>query len=161
MISPYTQGPMGVTGFTWYQGEANTANQASADAYACIFPSMITAWRNVFQVPNAYFGFVQLSTWCPADSQSIPQMRQAQLEALNLDSMVAYSTNADHGAACNIHPLVVVFFSCLLNFIANLFILLFFYIFQQTTKTVLWYSIGKFCTEPCLQRKYSLEKPVV
>ena len=59
MINPYVQGPMKLTGFTWYQGEANTANQATANQYACLFPAMIQAWRKKFQVPDAYFGFVQ------------------------------------------------------------------------------------------------------
>ena len=100
MIHPYVVGPMALTGFTWYQGEANTRDQASADAYGCLFPAMIETWRARFEVPTAYFGYVQLSTRCAG---GIPEMRRAQMEALRLP-MVGYATNADHGAGCNIHP---------------------------------------------------------
>jgi len=101
MIYPFVVGPMAVTGFTWYQGEANTGSQASADAYACLFPSMIQSWRTNFGLAaDAYFGFIQLSTWCAGDA--IPIMRDAQLKALGPG--VGYATNADHGAGCNIHP---------------------------------------------------------
>merc|ERR1719482_1409401 len=102
MVAPYTVGPMALTGFTWYQGEANTRSQGSADAYACLFPAMIKQWREAFKHPDAYFGFVQLSTWC-AGPLSIAAMRAAQMAALTLPK-VGYSTNADHGAGCNIHP---------------------------------------------------------
>ena len=46
-----------------YQGEANTHDAASAASYACAFPVMIRAWRKAFRAPEAFFGFVQLSTW--------------------------------------------------------------------------------------------------
>lgn len=103
MINPYTIGPMAVSGFTWYQGEANTRGQVAADQYACLFPAMISGWRTKFNNPSAYFGFVQLSTWCPGGVQDVPEMRVAQMAALKLPQ-VGYSTNADHGAGCNIHP---------------------------------------------------------
>lgn len=101
MIVPYTVGPMALAGFTWYQGEANTVDASSAKEYACLFPAMITSWRSVFKIPSAYFGFVQLSTWC--EDEGIAEMRDAQLKALELPN-VGYGTNADHGAGCDIHP---------------------------------------------------------
>lgn len=103
MILPYASGPMSIAGFAWYQGEANTATAASAKEYSCLFPQMITAWREAFNAPNAYFGFVQLSTWCAQPPTSLPQMREAQMAALALPN-VGYATNADHGMGCNIHP---------------------------------------------------------
>lgn len=102
MINPYTIGPMAIAGFTWYQGESNTGPQPHAEQYACLFPAMISEWRKHFKAPSAYFGFIQLSTWCK-DPQAIPEMREAQMAALKL-SKVGYATNADHGAGCNIHP---------------------------------------------------------
>lgn len=102
MINPYTVGPMAISGFTWYQGESNVGPQPHADQYACLFPAMISAWRMEFNTPSAYFGFIQLSTWCK-DPQQIPEMREAQMAALQLPK-VGYATNADHGAGCNIHP---------------------------------------------------------
>lgn len=102
MINPYTVGPMAVSGFTWYQGEANTASAQSAKDYSCLFPAMISGWRKAFGDPSAYFGFVQLSTWC-GDPLAIAEMRDAQMAALAL-AKVGYATNADHGAGCDIHP---------------------------------------------------------
>eukprot|EP01052_Picozoa_sp_SAG31_P003073 SAG31_NODE_114_length_24318_cov_16.787481_19_plen_185_part_00 len=66
---------------------------------------MITEWRQLFNSPRAYFGFIQLSTWCQwvADMLAIADMREAQMSALALP-MVGYATNADHGAGCNVHP---------------------------------------------------------
>mmetsp|Transcript_32415 Transcript_32415/g.39899 ORF Transcript_32415/g.39899 Transcript_32415/m.39899 type:complete len:559 (+) Transcript_32415:32-1708(+) len=98
MIHPYTIGPMAITGFTWYQGEADVLDP---DLYKCTFPAMIQAWRKAFNASNAYFGFIQLSTWCGVPS--IPFQREAQMSALKLPK-VGYATNADYGAGCNIHP---------------------------------------------------------
>ena len=136
MIVPYQVGPMALAGFAWYQGEANVVDpgaEAAAEAYGCLFPAMIDAWRVGFNrsgsgaavattadaatadaataaptataAAPAYFGFVQLSTWCTAgpSNQSIALMRDAQLKALALPN-VGYATNADHGFGCDIHP---------------------------------------------------------
>merc|ERR1740121_834331 len=94
---------MAVSGFTWYQGEANTKDKASAELYSCLFPAMISEWRKQFANPSAYFGFVQLSTWCPPFPSGVAMMRDAQMSALGLQN-VGYATNADHGAGCTIHP---------------------------------------------------------
>jgi sialate O-acetylesterase len=106
MIHPYTIGPMALTGFAWYQGEANVKSRASANDYACLFSAMIKAWRKTFQsAPDAYFGFVQLSTWCLSDPMAIPEMREAQMAALvRVPGKIGYATNADYGAGCDIHP---------------------------------------------------------
>jgi hypothetical protein len=40
---------------------------------------------------------------CALPPQSLPQMREAQMQALELEN-VGYSTNADQGFGCNIHP---------------------------------------------------------
>ena len=74
-----------------------------AARYSCTFPGMIQQWRSAFQQPSAYFGFVQLSTWC-GNGELIAEMRTlGQMAALRLPK-VGYATNADHGAGCNIHP---------------------------------------------------------
>ena len=64
---------------------------------------MIEAWRKGFGNPSAYFGYIVLSTWCPADAALVPGMRSSQMAAQKLPK-VGYATNADHGAGCNIHP---------------------------------------------------------
>ena len=114
MIYPYMVGPMSLTGFTWYQGESNAKDKAAADAYAVNFPLMIQQWRAGFQHMGAYFGFVQISTWCPPNGEGVPLLREAQMAALELGPSVSaknqnngpigYATNADHGAGCNVHP---------------------------------------------------------
>ena len=103
MIHPYTVGPMALSGFTWFQGEANTRDALSAELYGCLFPAMIESWRARMKAPNLYFGFIQLSTWCAADVFSLPAMREAQMLAAKL-SNVGWATNADKGDQCNIHP---------------------------------------------------------
>ena len=58
MIAPLTK--MSLFGFLWYQGEANTG--WNRDKYSCTFSTMIQDWRAAFGIPDAPFGFVQLST---------------------------------------------------------------------------------------------------
>ena len=102
MVAPFVVGPMALTGFTWYQGEANTGSQATADAYACLFPSMIQSWRAAFKTPaSAFFGYIELSTWCAGPAVSL--LRDAQYAAVTLQN-AGFAVNADHGAGCNIHP---------------------------------------------------------
>lgn len=104
VLSPYAAGPMALAGFTFYQGEDNTRDAQSAAQYACLFPQVVSSWRRAFVRPDAFFGFIQLSTWCSPDApQAIPLMRDAQLAALRLPN-VGFATNADHGMGCNIHP---------------------------------------------------------
>ncbi len=102
-IAPFTVGPMALAGLTWYQGEEDTHDEATARSYACVFPSLIKGWRANFHAPNLYFSFVQLSTWCAIPAMALAEMRDAQMAALSLTN-VAYATNADHGDGCAIHP---------------------------------------------------------
>lgn len=63
---------------------------------------MIQSWRSNFGVASAYFGFIQLSTWCVA-GDAIPLIRVAQMAAVTTQG-AGYAVNADHGAGCNVHP---------------------------------------------------------
>jgi len=57
MIHPLRH--MSLTGFAWYQGEANCDE---AELYKCLFPTMITDWRQQFvNGANMPFVFVQLA----------------------------------------------------------------------------------------------------
>jgi hypothetical protein len=107
MIVPYTVGPMAITGFTWYQGESDLGgNPALPDQnnnYTCTQTAMIVHWRNLFQVPRAFFGIVQLSTWY-TNGLLLAQLRDQQLASGDLIPNFAYATNADYGAGGNIHP---------------------------------------------------------
>lgn len=60
MVAPYTVGPMALKGATWYQGESNVGQ---ASFYSCGFPAMIKAWRELFKVPDLWFGFVQIANF--------------------------------------------------------------------------------------------------
>ena len=106
-IAPFATGPMALTGFAYYQAEADTKDEVSAKAYACTFPALVKGWRAAFKAPEdkdeKYFGFVQLSTWCAIPGDSVPQMREAQMAAAKLPN-VGWATNADHGDGCAIHP---------------------------------------------------------
>ena len=51
-IAPFATGPMALAGFTWYQAEADTKDEASAKAYACAFPALVQGWRAAFQDPQ-------------------------------------------------------------------------------------------------------------
>ena len=66
---------------------------------------MMEQWRRDFGVPGAFFGIVQLSTWCPKGTapDALAQIRVSQVASLTRPGD-AYATNADHGAGCNIHP---------------------------------------------------------
>lgn len=109
MIHPYTLGPMSVSGFTWYQGEADTRGDPTKPDhnknYTCTQAAMITQWREEFKVPDAFYAIVQLSTW-HANPDLLAEMRDQQLatEQLIPNSNFAYATNADYGFGGNIHP---------------------------------------------------------
>lgn len=109
MIHPYTVGPMSVSGFTWYQGEADLGGNPTLPAqnrnYTCTQAAMITQWRQEFKVPNAFYAIVQLSTWHP-NPDLLAELRDQQLATEDLipNSNFAYATNADFGAGGNIHP---------------------------------------------------------
>ena len=79
MIAPLKQ--MRVAGATWYQGEANAGN---ATNYACRFPAMIQDWRAQLNNYQLYFYFVLLAAYKEGGFPTWPQIRDAQLAALEL-----------------------------------------------------------------------------
>jgi sialate O-acetylesterase len=107
MIHPYTVGPMALTGFIWYQGESDLGGKPGLpeqnNNYTCTQIAQINQWRHEFQVPDAFYGIVQLSTW-HCDPILLAELRDQQLESGKYLSNFAYATNADFGAGSNIHP---------------------------------------------------------
>jgi len=91
---------MALTGFTWYQGEANVGQETY---YACAFPAMITDWRKNFNDSSIWFGFVQLAGYNYGAGPSAADLRTAQLAALTLPG-VGWSTAIDVGNPTDIHP---------------------------------------------------------
>ena len=104
MVYPYAVGPTSLSGFIWYQGESDADEGPLMEQYNCLFPEMINSWRRDFNKPDAFFGFVIISTWCPGSTTSVPAMRDVQLASVSSLSNIGWATNADHGAGCDIHP---------------------------------------------------------
>ncbi|MCF7864293.1 MAG: hypothetical protein K9L89_05850, partial [Kiritimatiellales bacterium] len=72
MITPLV--PYTARGVVWYQGESNSGKP---DEYRVLFPTMIEAWRKVWDRPDWPFFFVQLSAY-NHPSQDWPGLRAAQ-----------------------------------------------------------------------------------
>ena len=79
MIHPFIN--MRLSGAIWYQGESNSNN---ATNYACRFPAMITDWRQQFNNWSLRFYFVLLAAYKEGGFPAWPQIRDAQLNALQL-----------------------------------------------------------------------------
>ena len=59
-----TIAPFAVTGFLWYQGEANAGRAAEQKR---LFPAMVEGWRQVWGNPSLPFFFAQLARFHEAD----------------------------------------------------------------------------------------------
>lgn len=81
MIAPLLRFP--ITRAIWYQGEANSGSLASANAYACQLPAMITDWRARW-AGGSSFDFIthQLSAY--NGSATVPVLRWSQTATLAL-----------------------------------------------------------------------------
>jgi len=105
MLVPYMVGPLQLTGFVWYHGEAHAQHAADAQRYKYHFPNMIQEWRRGFQQPEAFFGWIQLSTMC--NKTAVAEVRDVQASTLFHEGIagtkVAFATAADRGDACNVH----------------------------------------------------------
>jgi len=102
MINPLI--PYGITGFLWYQGEAN---DSEAWYYRKMFPMMIADWRQRWQRGNLPFLFVQLANFksrkpLPAESEWA-ELREAQAMALS-QPQTAMACTIDIGESGDIHP---------------------------------------------------------
>ena len=89
--------PMSIKGALWYQGESNVGQP---ELYSCLFPGMITDWRNKWQNSNNLnFGFyyVMLAAYTvyPGDV-TLPELRESQLAALSLPN-VGFGSAVDLG----------------------------------------------------------------
>lgn len=99
MIHPITD--LGISGFVWYQGEANTTDPAHAIRYGFTFPAFIETYRERFGQGDLPFLSVQLPSFNDAEW---PWFRESQSKATELDEVYAAIT-IDTGLANNIHPL--------------------------------------------------------
>ncbi len=102
MINPLI--PYGLTGFIWYQGEANTFE---AYDYRKLFPMLITDWRQRWGQGDLPFLYVQLANFKkvkPEPSESDwAELREAQTLTLSLPN-TGMACIIDIGDANDIHP---------------------------------------------------------
>jgi hypothetical protein len=68
----------------WYQGESNAEGSNSTAYYSCMFNSMITDWRDRFDVGDFSFVYMQLPpsvppSTDPATQTGRPEVRAAQV----------------------------------------------------------------------------------
>jgi sialate O-acetylesterase len=101
MIAPLHDYPL--TGFAWYQGEANVAD---ARGYAELMPLLIADWRARFGAKP--FAMVQLANFGPMTSQptndSWAQLRDVQRRVADADPQVGMASALDVGQVGDIHP---------------------------------------------------------
>jgi sialate O-acetylesterase len=95
MIAPLI--PYGIRGVAFYQGEANAER---AQQYQTLFPALIADWRRRWKEGDFPFLFVQIA---PFNGQP-PEIREAQLLAMQATKNTAMVVTIDVGDADDIHP---------------------------------------------------------
>lgn len=95
-----------VRGTIWYQGESNAGNTSR---YAELVSSLITNWRELWNMPEMPFLLVQLPNFMqkhdkPTDS-GWARIREAQLQAFKTIPNTALAVTYDVGEWNDIHPL--------------------------------------------------------
>jgi sialate O-acetylesterase len=108
MIHPLLGFP--IKGALWYQGESNANNMEQATAYRRLFQSMITSWRQEWNLRPRDFSFlwVQLPNYGKVDDDppsSAPwaSLRESQMAALALPN-TGQVVAIDLGFAEELHP---------------------------------------------------------
>lgn len=104
MIDPL--GPYAVSGFAWYQGEANTGDP---DGYARLLPALMQNWRERFGEGRPLpFLVVQLANFGPVSSEPHPsawaRLREVQREVVAADPAAGLAVAIDIGDRYDIHP---------------------------------------------------------
>jgi len=103
MIAPLI--PFYIRGAIWYQGESN---EARAQQYGLLLPTMIRAWRERWSEGNFAFGIVQLPNYRdpktePAD-EPWSHVREAQRRTATNTPNTGLIVTIDIGEAHDIHP---------------------------------------------------------
>ncbi len=98
MIAPLV--PYTIRGAIWYQGEANVGQ---ADLYKELFPLMIKSWRDVWQIKNFPFYYVQIAPWQYNPGSNSQKLREAQLLSLSTPN-TGMAVTMDIGSPNTIHP---------------------------------------------------------
>lgn len=100
MIAPLTRFP--IRGVIWYQGESNT-DALRYPVYGPLFQTLIQDWRADWREGNFPFLFVQIANYQAGSDSYWPEVREAQLQALDLVN-TAMTVTIDIGNPNNIHP---------------------------------------------------------
>jgi sialate O-acetylesterase len=103
MIAPLI--PFYIRGAIWYQGESN---EARAEQYGILLPTMIKAWREQWGEGDFPFGVVQLPNYRdpkpePAD-EAWSHIREAQRRTVVATEHTGLIVTIDIGEAHDIHP---------------------------------------------------------
>lgn len=103
MIAPLI--PFPIRGVVWYQGESN---EARAQQYELLLPTMIKAWRERWGQGNFPFGIVQLPNFRNARPEPSDEpwsfLREAQRRTALATSNSGLIVTIDIGEGSNIHP---------------------------------------------------------
>lgn len=103
MIEPLM--PFGIKGAIWYQGESN---EARAEQYNLLLPTMIRAWRERWGEGNFPFGIIQLPNYraVKAEPEEAPWsfIREAQRQTALKTANTGLIVTIDIGEANDIHP---------------------------------------------------------
>lgn len=95
MIAPLI--PYAIRGVAFYQGEANADRSTE---YRTLFPALIADWRRRWGEGDFPFLFVQIAPF----KENPPEIREAQLIALQHTANTAMAVTVDIGDADDIHP---------------------------------------------------------
>jgi sialate O-acetylesterase len=94
-----------ITGFVWYQGEANSGR---AKEYALLLPALISDWRKKWKEGELPFLYVQLPNFMEVDyspsASNWAELRESQLKTLSVPN-TAMAVSIDAGEWNDIHPL--------------------------------------------------------
>ena len=105
MIAPLTRFP--IKGAIWYQGESNTGELTQQNhrpsVYHRLFETMIQDWRRAWGIGDFPFLFVQLANFNRGPNSMWPEVREAQLQTLQLAN-TGMTVTIDIGNATDIHP---------------------------------------------------------
>lgn len=103
MIEPLM--PFAIKGAIWYQGESN---EARAEQYNILLPTMIRAWRERWGESNFPFGIVQLPNYRKIQAEPVDEawsfVREAQRKTAVNDAKAGLIVTIDIGEAGDIHP---------------------------------------------------------
>lgn len=103
MVEPLI--PFALRGAVWYQGESN---EARAEQYGLLLPTMIRAWRERWGQGDFHFGIIQLPNYRrvqaePAD-EAWSHTREAQRRTARATPKTGLIVTIDLGEANDIHP---------------------------------------------------------